>query len=215
MGKLIAAALASGLFAAPAVADAAGANLALGVFNLQFESRGMAVLSSGNMLLEGGFIHAYFRNARTAAGPFAGYEGVGDGGGGLTNTFQIGLEAQFFVNALTVYLQAAYLNVRDGMISASGWFARGSLRAFPKDNVRLEAGARFLAYQSVAIWTVMLEGEYQFPGRAISTMATLRSTIDPGGGQVFFTTLFGVRLHFGRGTLADQTAPMNVWPLVL
>jgi hypothetical protein len=158
-------------------------------------------------------VHAYRRNSNAAFGAFGGYEALFSGGGIAANVFHIGAEALMFRARTTLYAQVAGV-----FLSTAGWggYIRGVARFFPRDNVRLEGGVRYLYLAGGGnIITPEIEGEFQLPGRALSFVATGRYTfVISGGGGSVITALGGIRFHFGGGDLIDQGAPMDTNPLL-
>jgi hypothetical protein len=198
---------------APTLAFDANAAVPLGALRLQVETRGLAIFAGPTAFLGGVFVHTYFRNDRVALGPFGGYERVGDADGA-----HIGAEMLFFLTRATVYHQIAFVYVTDGVTSQSGWYARGAIRVFPADNVRLEGGVRFLSLDAGAarVITGIAEAEYQIPAHPLSLLATARvlNVIGAGPGNTAFTALAGFRINLGGGRLIDQAAPMNTLPIL-
>lgn len=199
---------------APAVAFDATAAMPLGALGVQIETRGLAIFAAPTAFIGGVLVHVYYRNDRLAIGPFGGYEHVGDG-----DVAHVGMEMLFFLAKATFYHQIAFFNQNDGMgTNTPGWYARGAIRVFPADNVRLEGGVRYLSLSGVQqILTGVAEAEYQVPAHPLSLLATARVThvIAGGPGTTFFTALAGFRINLGGGRLIDQGAPMNTPPLVL
>jgi hypothetical protein len=200
---------------APALAFDAAAAVPLGALNLQVEARGLAIFATTTNVLGGALVHAYYRNDRIAFGPFGGYE-VAASGTSLTNIAHIGFEMLFFLTRATFYHQIAFLYLADGVGSSTGWYARGAIRLFPADNIRLEGGVRFMSLDTQGVLTGIAEAEYQIPARPLSllTIARVLHVIGGGAGSTAFTALAGFRINLGGGQLIDQGAPMNTLPIL-
>jgi hypothetical protein len=195
--------------AAYGVANLDGAlTLPMGGLNVQLESRGFIIFATPDpYLLAAGMVHTYWRSPNVAVGPFGGIEYLSVGTAAVG--WHLGAEAQFYLNAMTFYLQSA-LVAAEGMTAA--WYIRTALRFFPAENVRLEAGFRYLSSSGSTIWTALAEVEYQLRNNPLSALATVRYTNLAGSSAV--AALLGFRFNTGGGRLIDQTAPMNTLPLI-
>jgi hypothetical protein len=185
--------------------------------DFQLELRDLTVFAGGSESLAAAIVHAYRRNASSAVGMFGGYE-ANFGGGSVLNILHLGAEAAMFRSRATLYAQAGAVYLFAGGGSGWGAYLRGVTRFFPRDNVRLEGGVRYLYIVTGgagSIITPELEAEFQLPGRPLSFVATMRAMIPVGAGGALFTTLGGIRFHFGGGALIDQATPMDTMPLFL
>jgi hypothetical protein len=191
------------------------ATLPLGALNLEIEARGLLIFADPDpAMINAALLHAFWRNPSVAIGILGGPEPVAAGGDpGIV--WHLGGEMQVYLNAVTLYLQAAKVIVASGGMTDTGWYARWAARFFPSSNVRLEAGVRVLGLDTQTIWTMYGEGEYQLPNSPLSVLATVRRLALPSGmGTTTATTaMVGFRFNFG-GTLADQVAPMDTLPLI-
>jgi hypothetical protein len=182
--------------------------LPMGGLNIELETRGYVIFASPDpFLLGAGIIHTYWRSPNIAIGPFGGPEYLAVGTAAIG--WHLGAEAQFYLNAVTFYLQSAIVTSAG---SPAAWYARAALRVFPAENVRLEAGLRYLNSGGTAIWTALGEVEYQLHNSPLSALTTVRYTGQ--GGTSAIAALFGFRFNTGGGRLSDQVAPMNTLPLV-
>jgi hypothetical protein len=182
--------------------------------DIQLELRDQTFFSGGTTTsIAAAMIHAYRRNASTAFGLFGGYEALISGG--AASILHLGAEAVMFRSRTTFYAQAAAIYVPSGPAWAG--YARGVVRFFPRDNVRLEGGVRYLFVPGGggSLITPEIEGEFQLPGRPLSFVSTVRAVIPVGGGGVaLLTGLAGLRFNFGGGDLIDQVAPMDTVPFI-
>ena len=188
-------------FSAAIAAVAADAAIAISRerMDIQLELRDVTYFTGGlTQSLAAAIVHAYRRNSSAAVGAFGGYEAVI--AGGLTNVLQLGAEAAMFRGRATLYAQLAAVYLFAGGTNAWGAYVRGVTRFFPSDNVRLEAGVRYLYLNSggpASVITPEIEGEFQLPGRPLSFVATFRGTFVVGSGTGLYTALAGIRFHFG------------------
>jgi hypothetical protein len=201
----------------PAVAFDLAVAKPLDRMDVQFEVRDLTIFDAGDIVnLAAAIIHAYRRNAGAAVGAFGGYEAVFTAGS-LANVFHLGAEAAMFRGRATLYAQLAAVLLTGGGTTAWGAYVRGLTRFFPSDNVRLEAGVRYLYLAGGGVTSVVtpeLEAEFQLPGRSLSFLTTARATFVVGAGAAAYTALAGIRFNFGGGDLIDQGAPMDTMPLL-
>jgi hypothetical protein len=206
-------------FSAAIAAAAADAAIAMSRqrMDIELELRYQGVFTGGGAIhLAAAMVHAYRRNADRAVGAFGGYEAVVQTT--LANVFHLGAEAAMFRSRATIYAQLAGVFLTGGGTTGWGAYARGVARFFPRDNVKLEGGVRYLYLNTGGAGSVItpeMEGEFQLPGRSISFVGTFRGTFILGvGGTSVYTALAGIRFNFGGGDLIDQGAPMDTNPLV-
>jgi hypothetical protein len=176
---------------------------------MELEARGLLIFTTPDpTTISAVLMHAYWRNPVIALGLFGGPEPIGGTGGGIA--WNVGGEMQVYLNAVTLYLQAAKIIV-GGATPGTGWYARFSARFFPTSNVRLEAGIRVLGLETTTVFTLFGTGEYQLPNSPLSLLFTVRRlNLETQQGTTFQA---GIRFNFG-GTLADQVAPMDTLPLL-
>ncbi len=184
----------------------------LGPVTFQLETRGSAYFTTPvPSTIESGFVHGYWRDENRAFGGFFGFEPTAFPGA-LSGIWHFGGEAQFYLDRVTVYGQAAVLRINANGSIGPGWYIRMAARYFPRENLRLQADLRYLSIGGLASqWTLAGTAEFQLPGRPISLLGTVRRTT--ASGVAATVVLGGFRINFGGGTLADEGAPMETLPV--
>lgn len=178
--------------------------------DVELELRGYGLFQPGILSYTGAVVHAYGRNASAALGGFVGYELDHPGSGGIPiHIVHVGVEAVLFRDRTSLYGQLATANFFTPLGIGFNWYARGAVRFFPRDNVRLELGMRFERGMHVNFET---EGEVQLPGRPLSFLANVRADYTSGIDRYTYAVQAGFRLNFGGGNLIDQRAPMDTLP---
>lgn len=180
--------------------------------DLEVELRALGIFQPQSPFVLGAVIlHAYHRNATAAYGALVGVEPIIQSGTGFA--FHVGAEAAMFRGRTTLLGQVAGLYLF-GPSSSWGAYVRGVARFFPRDNVRLELGARYMYLASLgSIISGEIEGEFQLAGRPLSLLANTRVMYIPGDG-VGITIQGGIRFNFGGGDLVDQQVPFDTMPLL-
>jgi len=178
---------------------------------LEVELRAMGIFQAQSpVFFTAAILHAYHRSATSAYGALIGVEPVIQSSVGYI--FHLGAEAAMFRGRTTLVGQVAGVYVL-GPASTWGAYIRGVTRFFPRDNVRLELGARYLYLATLgSIISGELEGEFQLPGRPLSLLANTRVMYVPGQ-TTAFTVQGGIRFNFGGGDLIDQRVLFDTMPL--
>jgi hypothetical protein len=188
------------------------AAFSVGPVHAQLETRGAAFFTAPTpSTIESGFVHGFWRDANHAAGGYFGFEPA-TLPGNVSGIWHFGGEAQFYIDRLTLYGQAAYLRINANGTVEPGWYVRLSARFFPRENLRLQADLRYMDLGGLLSgWTVGGTAEYQLRGRPISLVGTVRHTV--GSGVPSTAVMAGFRINLGHGTLAEQATPMETLPV--
>jgi hypothetical protein len=194
-------------------------------WNIEAEGRGYWVDWAGSYSASdvGTFFHLYRRDPeRFSVGGFAGHTALSLYGM-QGSMWTAGAEAQAYLEKLTLYGQAGGFNssATAGWLYFSGFFVRGTARAFPAPNLRLQFDAQWAVINNsdrTSALTLVGTAEYRFQNSPLSAFASVRwDRLSPAINQSYQTTrfLFGVRGYFGSGSLFDNDrrgAPMDVIP---
>ncbi|HEY8595237.1 MAG TPA: hypothetical protein VIL84_08330 [Devosiaceae bacterium] len=122
-----------------------------------------------------------------------------------------GIEGQAFLDDLTLYGQIGYQKAWtgiDGLGSIGGVYARGALRYFPTDNLRLQLDASYSKLDIMTTTTVGAEARYQFDQLPVSVFAAYDFTKASASSvpEDLYQHQFrlGVSMAFGADSLKDQ-----------
>lgn len=201
-------------------------NLAVGQrWNLEVEGRGTWIdWAHDNSASDSGvFAHVFWRNpTHFAVGAFGGSTDLSLYGmqGRMTTT---GGEALAFINALTLYGQAAWFKstTSAGWLYFTGHFVRGTVRLFATSDLRFQLDAQWAVLDNsdhTAAFTLAGTAEYRLPNLPLAAFVRGRwDRLRPDVNQPYRSTtvLVGVRGYFGSGSLLDNDrrgAPMDVLP---
>jgi endosialidase-like protein len=184
-------------------------------------------------------VHANWRDPRT--GLFGVFGGIGDAGGNIATLGAnnsgvrhgvVGLEGQYYWNALTLYGQGGYdalMNIGNVALwdNAHAWFVRGTGRYFFSPNFMLEGtgqyakGAAEYTFFNASIpnadfntWLWRVKAEWKPDTMPFSLFATYEGSRTSYASNVFFGTtservtdnrvMAGLRLYMGQDTLLSN-----------
>lgn len=182
-------------------------------WNAQFDARYNGTsFDGGTMSVFGGGVHVFKRDPSAyAVGGFAAYDYMTFDGDDGISSYRFGPEFQIYNGNITYYGQAYWGQyLFDGEGSLNNWGARGEVRYFATENLRLEGDLGFSQLyeggDSINTLSAGLEAEKRFDNSPFSVWG--RYQFDhisyDGDGYNTHSFLVGLRASFGTGTLFDE-----------
>lgn len=133
---------------------------------------------------------------------FGGFVGLSDGDGSDT-TYTLGVEAQKYLEAVTLAGVVAYADGDDNG-GDGAWGVGGEARYFVTDNFKLSGGVGFADFDGEELISLGVGGEYQFDAAPISVYANYARNEFDNADLSADTFSVGVRYSFGGTTLKSR-----------
>jgi hypothetical protein len=114
-----------------------------------------------------------------------------------TDFWRVGGEGELYLDWFTFGAQAGYL--RNGDTNADGWYARGIVRFYPIDSLKLEGVGGYVDLESDGLPQGRFLVEYRPEGSWLSVFARWEGTFDFLNLADTHAAVLGVRFYWDRG----------------